>query len=376
MRKKLVDRYLFRQVGKDLTHKMVFLGGPRQSGKTTLAKMLAQGDQKRYCNWDDDADRELLLKGLLPVDKGLIILDEIHKYRYWRQLVKGWFDKKGDDLQILVTGSARLDHYRHGGDSLQGRYHFLRLHPFSVAELGLSSVKEVKELLAFGGFPEPYLLKNDIETRRWSREFRTRIVMDEVRDLERVMDLGLIERLSIRLPELVGSPLSINSLREDLQVSHVAVSHWLEILERLYFIFRLPPFGPPRIRAVKKETKHYHFDWTQVMDPGARFENLVACHLLKWCNYLEDTQGRGMELRYFRDVDLHEVDFVVLEDGKPVSFVECKTKDRSIGKGLLYLHQRFPATPAIQVVLEDENDFKHINGIRICGAGHFLGQLV
>jgi predicted AAA+ superfamily ATPase len=376
MNKKLVDRYLCPQVAKDLKRKMVFLGGPRQSGKTTLAKMLAKNDQKRYCNWDDDADRELLLRGLLPVGEGLIILDEIHKYRYWRRLVKGWFDKKGNTLQILVTGSARLDHYRHGGDSLQGRYHFLRLHPFSVAELGLSSVKELKDLLSFGGFPEPYLLKSEIETRRWSREFRTRIVKDEVRDLERVLDLGLVERLCIRLPDLVGSPLSINALREDLQVSHIAVSHWLEILERLYFIFRLPPFGPPKIRAVKKETKHYHFDWTQVMDLGARFENLVACHLLKWCNFLEDTEGRGMELRYFRDVDLHEVDFVVIEDGKPLLFVECKIKERDIGKGLLYLHARFPAVSAVQVVLEDDGDFKHVNGVRICGAVRFLSELV
>jgi predicted AAA+ superfamily ATPase len=376
MRKKLVDRYLFSQVKKDLKQKMVFLGGPRQSGKTTLAKMLAENDQKRYCNWDDDGDRELLLKGLLPVDEGLIILDEIHKYRFWRRLVKGWFDKKGDVLRILVTGSARLDHYRHGGDSLQGRYHFLRLHPFSVAELGLSSVNEVKDLLAFGGFPEPYLLKSEVETRRWSREFRTRIVKDEVRDLERVMDLGLIERLCIRLPDLVGSPLSINSLREDLQVSHIAVSHWLEILERLYFIFRLPPFGPPKIRAVKKECKHYHFDWTQVREPGPKFENMVACHLLKWCNYLEDTQGRGMELRYFRDVDLHEVDFVVLEDGKPTLFVECKIKDQDIGKGLLFLHERMPGIPAVQVVLDGVGDYKHVKGIRICGAHLFLSELV
>jgi len=70
MPKKLVERYLFPQVKKDLKQKMVFLGGPRQSGKTTLAKMLAENDQKRYCNWDDDGDRELLLKGLLPVMKG------------------------------------------------------------------------------------------------------------------------------------------------------------------------------------------------------------------------------------------------------------------------------------------------------------------
>jgi hypothetical protein len=377
MNNKKVERYLSSQVKHDLARKMVFLGGPRQSGKTTLAKMLlGKGIETRYLNWDADGDREILLKGLVPATEGLIVLDEIHKFHDWRRLVKGWFDKKGDRLRILVTGSARLDHYRHGGDSLQGRYHFLRLHPFSVAELGLSTTRELKELLTFGGFPEPYLLKDENETRRWSREYRSRVIADDLRDLERVVEISRIERLALRLPELVGSPLSINALREDLQVSHVAVSHWLEIFENLYFIFRVLPFGPAKIRAVKKETKHYHFDWTQIPEPGPRFENLVACHLLKWCHYLEDTQGRGMELRYFRDVDLHEVDFVVCEDGKPLHFVECKTKDRDIGKGLMYLHQRLPNVPATQIVLEEDSDFTHSSGIRVCGAVNFLKDLV
>jgi uncharacterized protein len=377
MRTKLVERYLAPQIRRDLSRKMVFLGGPRQSGKTTLAKMILGSDaESRYFNWDDIGDRELLISERLPVHEGMIVLDEIHKNRFWRRMVKGWFDKWGHSLQILVTGSARLDHYRHGGDSLQGRYHFLRLHPFSVAELGISTAKKVKELLEFGGFPEPYLLKDSIETKRWSREYRTRVVKDDVRDLERITDMGLMERLALRLPELVGSPLSVNSLREDLNVSHIAVSHWLDILERLYFIFRLAPFGPPKIRAVKKQLKHYFLDWTPVSEPGPRFENMVACHLLKWCHYLEDTEGRGMELRYFRDVDLHEVDFVVLEDGEPLIFVECKTKDLNLSRGLLYLHERMPHVPAVQIVLEEERDFMHKTGIRICSAAKFLGELI
>jgi predicted AAA+ superfamily ATPase len=202
------------------------------------------------------------------------------------------------------------------------------------------------------------------------------VIKDDVRDLEHVMDIGLLERLALRLPDLVGSPLSINSLREDLGVSHIAVSHWLEILERLYFIFRIPPFGPPKIKAVKKETKHYLFDWTQVSDPGKRFENMVACHLLKWCHYLEDTQGRAMELRYFRDVELHEVDFVLMEDGKPTLFVECKTSNLEISKGFSYLHHRMPGIPALQVVLDEERDFVEKSGIRVCGAARFLRELV
>ncbi|MBN2036734.1 MAG: DUF4143 domain-containing protein [Chitinispirillaceae bacterium] len=247
---------------------------------------------------------------------------------------------------------------------------------FSAAELKLKNRGQILDLMTYGGFPEPCLLRDENETRRWSREYRTRLVRDDIRDLERVVDLGLMEQLSLRLPGLVGSPLSINALREDLQVSHSTVSHWLEILERLYFIFRLPPFGPPKIRAVKKEAKHYHYDWTLVQDRGARFENMVACHLLKWCHFIEDTQGRDMELRYFRDVDLHEVDFVVLENGKPQLFLECKTGDKDIGKGLAYLHERMPSVKAVQITLDLEGTLAHRSGITVTGAADFLPGLV
>ena len=93
----------------------------------------------------------------------------------------------------------------------------------------------------------------------------------------------------VRLPELVGSPLSVNALREDPQVSHATVANWLAILERLYALFRVSPFGAPRIRAVKKEQKHY---------PGGapRFENLVGDHLQKWVHFVQDTEGRGASL--------------------------------------------------------------------------------
>ena len=171
-------------------------------------------------------------------------------------MLKGLFDQRGGELRILVTGSARLDHYRYGGDSLQGRYHLHRLHPLSVAELGLCTERELRELMTFGGFPEPYLLRDRDETRRFGIQYRSRVVREELRDLERVTEVGLIERLAMRLPELVGSPLSINALREDLQVSHATVARWVTILENLYFVFRLYPFGAPRLRAVKKEAKH------------------------------------------------------------------------------------------------------------------------
>jgi predicted AAA+ superfamily ATPase len=375
-----LSRYIESSVKRDLKRKMVFVGGPRQAGKTTLAKHLCQQAgsdlQSRYLSWDAAEDRERILRENFPAGPGFLILDEVHKYSRWRQVVKGLFDKRGDELQILVTGSARLDHYRRGGDSLQGRYHFYRLLPLTCAELGTASASSVKDLLTYGGFPEPFVLQTERETRRWSREYRSRVIRGDLSDLENVQDLGIIENLVLRLPDLVGSPLSLNALREDLQVSHQSVSRWVAMLENLYMIFRIYPFGAPKIRAVKKEAKHYHLDWTAVSDMGSRFENLVACHLLKWCFYLQDTEGIDIELRYFRDIDKREVDFVLVENGKPAQCVECKIAEKEPTLSLRYLKARFPSMLATQVVLERDLDIMTKDEIRICSAHRFLKDLV
>ncbi|MEQ1691887.1 MAG: AAA family ATPase, partial [Gemmatimonas sp.] len=293
-------RYLQGQVEADLREKMVFVGGPRQVGKTTLTKSVLS-DQAGYLNWDIPAHRERILRRELP-STSRWAFDELHKNRRWRSFLKGVYDEHGADHEILVTGSARLDFYRFGGDSLQGRYHYLRLHPLSVAELGMTSTADVESLCVLGGFPEPFLGASATRARRWAIEYRSRLIRDEVTSLESVRDLGAMEQLMLALPERVGSPLSRNALREDLDLNHQTVSRWLDIFERMYAIFRLAPFGAPGLRAVKKEQKHYHIDWSIVPDEGARFENLVASHLLKWVHFQQDTLGRELELRYFRDV--------------------------------------------------------------------------
>lgn len=376
----IISRYIERGIEEDLSQKMVFMAGPRQVGKTTFAKqLLEKGElplQDRYMNWDSPEDRENIIRERFPISEGLLVLDEIHKYSRWRQVVKGLFDTRGSELKILVTGSAKLDYYRHGGDSLQGRYHFHRLYPFSFAEIKGKSISDLEHLFNYGGFPEPFIRGSEKDTKRWAREYRSRLVREDLQDLERVKDIALVESLAIRLPELVGSPLSINSLREDLQVSHQTVARWIQILENLYMIFRIYPFGAPKIRAVKKEAKHYHLDWTVVKDLGARFENLVACHILKWCHYLEDTQGRDVELRYFRDVDLREVDFVVTEDKQPIHFIECKKGQKSSNRALRYLKQRFPQTKATNIFFEKGSAYKDKYEIIHQPATDFLASLI
>jgi predicted AAA+ superfamily ATPase len=364
-------RYLVPQVARDLRRKMVFVAGPRQVGKTTLAKSLP-GASAGYLSWDVPRDRERILRGELPASR-LLVFDELHKNRSWRSFLKGVFDGRARGQQILVTGSARLDACRRGGESLQGRYHLLRLHPLSVAELGAPDA--LPALLRLGGFPEPFFGGSDTEARRGSREYRNRIVHEEVVRLERVQDLGKLELMMLRLPELVGSPLSINNLREDLAVSHKTAAAWLDILERLYAIYRLPPFGSPKLRAVKKEQKHYHFDWSVVPDDAARFENLVGSHLLKWVHFEQDAHGRDLELRYFRDTDRREVDFVVVEGRRPIRLVECKWGDTGIDRSLRYLHERFPAAEAWQVSAVGTKDYRTPDGIRVAPAAALLRSL-
>jgi len=369
-----VKRYLESQLKRDLERKMVFVAGPRQVGKTTLARALLANDAG-YLNWDVPEHREAILRRELP-NAPLLVLDEFHKYRSWRGYLKGLVDQPSARRRILVTGSARLDAYRHGGDSLQGRYHFLRLHPLSVAELDITSSGQLRDLLELGGFPEPFLGGSQTEARRWSREYRTRLVREDITSLERVQDLGNIELLMLRLPELVGSPLSINALREDIRVSHKTLSNWMQVFERLYAVFRLSPFGAPKIRAVKKEQKHYHFDWSLVREMPQRFENLVAAHLLKWVQFQADAQGLDLDLRYFRDVDGREVDFIVTESGAPKLAVESKWADSPVATALRYFKTRFPACDAWQVSATGQKDYLTPDGIRVSPALGLLRGLV
>jgi predicted AAA+ superfamily ATPase len=367
------SRYLLDPVARDLERKMVLLAGPRQVGKTTLAKNLP-GGHAGYLNWDVPEDRERILARELPTSP-LWVFDEFHKYRRWRNYLKGLYDVRTPEQRILVTGSGRLDAYRFGGDSLQGRYHFWRLHPLSVAELPAPRPEDLETLLALGGFPEPFLGGSEVEARRWSRDYRTRLIREDVADLERITDLGSLELLMMRLPDLVGSLLSINALREDLQVSHQTISNWLDILERLYAAFRIAPFGSPKVRAIRKAQKLYLFDWSRVSDDGARFENLVASHVLKWVHFQQDALGRDLDLRYFRDTHGREVDFVIVDQRTPVVAVECRLEDTAVNPGLHYLKSRFPAMEAWQISARGRKDYQTPDGIRVCPALPWLSTL-
>jgi hypothetical protein len=345
---------------------MVFLGGPRQVGKTTLARSLQRPETSLYLNWDDLEDRHLILRNEINKEKSLLVLDEIHKYRNWRGLVKGIYDKYYDTTKVLVTGSARLDHFRKGGDSLFGRYYYYRLHPFSLRELSNSPNQgDLDTLLTFGGFPEPLFKSSTRHWSRWQKDRISRVVKEDLRDLETVKEISLIELLVSILPSKVGSLLSIQSLVEDLQVSPHTVDRWITILENLYMCFRIPPFGNDKIKAVKKAQKLYFWDWSQVENLGGRFENFLGSQLLKYCHFQEDYHGHKMELRYIRDVEGREMDFVVLQNKKPLFAVECKTGEKSLAKSLEYFQTRLKIPKVYQVHLGKRDFGNEFRGGRV-----------
>ena len=341
------SRYLENAVAHALNRKMVFVGGPRQVGKTTFALGFlgkkADETHPAYLNWDHPSVPPRLRAAELPAREPLLLLDEIHKYSRWRTLLKGIYDTEKSRRKIIVTGSARLDYYSKGGDSLAGRYRHFRLHPFSLRELSRKPVQsDLEALIRFGGFPEPLFAQNETEHRIWQRDRLSRVVREDLRDLEHVREISLVEQLVDLLPSRVGAPLSVKGLREDLQIDHKTAERWLQILENLYVCFRILPYGPPRVRAVKKERKLYLWDWSSVGDPGPRFENMVASQLLKYCHWMEDTLGHVMELRYLRDTDKREIDFVVLKEKKPLFAVECKSGERAISPAIRYFSERTP----------------------------------
>src|SRR4030067_310823 len=389
-------RYLVPHILRDLNEKMVFIGGARQVGKTSLAKYIAENYFKHYdyLNWDARDDRKNILQSQCKGNAEIILFDEIHKYKDWKNYLKGQFDKHKDDFKILVTGSARLDVYRRGGDSLMGRDYYYRLHPFSLAEFlekeneivpfkGIvfqESGKETKETLEvalkFGGFPEPMLKQSEKGLRRWHNQRVERLVREDIRDLENIRALSLIPVLVDILPDRVGSLLSLNSLREDLSVAHKTVAHWMDILERFYYHFRIYPFHHKKIRSLKKEPKLYLWDWSEVPDErGARLENIVASHLLKMCHFLNDVDGYKTDLHFLRDTECREVDFLVIENGKPWLAVEVKSGSKEISKNLTYCGNRLEIPFLYQVVSENDIDIRK-DTVRIISLDRFLVSLV
>ena len=352
---------------------MILLSGPRQVGKTTVSKELSD----MYLNWDRRADRMLFLKGEDEVARAagleirrstppLVVFDEIHHYPKWRQFLKGYFDTYGDSSRTLVTGSARLDLRKRGkGDSLMGRYFPFRMHPLSAGELlrpvlPTSETHQAQELseedwralVEFGGFPEMFCSRSNSFSLRWRRLRREQLVRIDVANDTNIRDLDQLDALAEILGERSGQQVVYSSLANEVQTNEVTVRQWIATLSSFFYGFTVRPWFRNISNSIRKTPKWYMRDWSGIKDDGARFETIVACHLLKAVETWSDMGFGEYALYYLRDKNKNEVDFLVAKDGEPWMIVEAKKSDAKPTSALKGMQRQLGVEIALQVVAD------------------------
>ena len=388
-------RYLAKIITEDALKdkKMAFISGPRQVGKTTMGKSLLKS-KNNYFNWDQSDFRKTWArfpeKALENIDSGPVLLDEIHKDRKWKTKIKGIYDGFSDKLEILITGSAKLDMYRKGSESLMGRYIPYRLHPFSVAESSqppkpdsiLTKFKcfyKWKDLMILGGYPEPLLSGREKKAQRWSRLRLEQLAYEDTKDIKVVFNLNAFRVLLDLLPEKIGSLFSFNSLKEDVGVAYGTVRDWVFLAELLYYGFFIRPYSKGLKRSLKAEPKFYVYDLLQIpkLENAKRLENLTALHLLKACHFWTDT-GEGLfELCFVRDKEKREVDFLVVRDKKAWMLIECKSQSKQISPHLIHYSKLLKTKLNFQLVDTKNYDKKHIlSNTRVMSYEKFFSGLV
>jgi uncharacterized protein len=376
-----MKRYLDAIVARDLVRKMVFITGPRQVGKTTLARqMLAGHSTGQYLNFDTASDRKIISSQTWNPEALLLVFDELHKMPRWKSWLKGVYDGKPPNTQILVTASARFDFLKKSGDSLAGRFFSLRLHPLTVAEWcaehNCSEEQALSHLLERGGFPEAALAPTVDDSERWRLQYLDGLIREDILEFSRLQEINTMRVLVEMLRERVGSPLSVASLARDLSASTTTITRYLQILEAIYIIFTVRPWHKNIARSLLKAPKVYFYDSGLIRgDEGARFENLVANHLLKWANYQRDVKGKEVDLHYIRTKDESEVDFTLVMSGRISHLIECKLSDTKVHSALTRFANEHSDAEAVQLVRHQRQSIHH-PALTIEPAAKWLGRLV
>ena len=378
---------------------MLFVPGPRQVGKTTTCRDL--GDV--YLNIDNMDDRRAIMAGPASLaaripragagrKRPVLVLDELHKWKKWKGFLKGFFDTYEARVRVIVTGSARLDLYRRGGDSLMGRYFPYRMHPFSVGELARQDVPsrpvrsparvpegEFRALWEHGGYPEPFARREVAFTRQWHHVRRTQLLREDLRDFTNVQELSQIGAVAGLLEARSASGLVYSHIAGSVNASVDTIRRWVQTLVALHHGFLLRPWHRRIARSLLKEPRWYLRDWSGIRDPGARAETFVACHLLKAVEGWTDLGLGEFGLYYLRDKQHHEVDFLIVRDGSPWFLVEAKAGDDNLNPSLPLFQGMTGARHAFQVAVDapyaDVDCFSRTDPVKV-PARTFLSQLL
>jgi len=373
-----MKRYITDSLHSDLSRKMVLLSGPRQVGKTFLAKQLmGLFSRAQYLNYDSLDDAQIIQDRTWLSDADFLILDEIHKKQNWKSYLKGVVDTRPEKQAILVTGSARLDTFRQSGESLAGRYYSFHLYPLSVKELSnqMSASDALQQLNRLGGFPEPFLSGSEVEASRWRNQYYSDLVREDILEFSRIKELRSMRLMVEMLRKRVGSPLSYVSIADAIQVAPNTVRSYIDILESLHIIFLVRPFHANVARAIQKTPKIYFYDSGYVDgDEGVRLENTVAVSLKKHVGFNRDVEGRAMSLHYVQTKDKKEVDFSLVEDNELLSLIEVKLSNSRPSKNLLYLAEKTGVKTSFQLV-QNIRQPQSIGNINVVPAADWLAEL-
>jgi predicted AAA+ superfamily ATPase len=371
-----MDRLLSTHIKKHSDKKITVMSGPRQSGKTTLAKSLYKNYE--YFNYDNDEDRLALSQKHWRRDVDCVLFDELHKMPEWKRWVKGIYDKEGNTPRLLVTGSANLDTFRKVGDSLAGRYFHYRMHPLDLKEATLfwnkDSTLVFNHLIQFGGFPEPFLMGDETFYRRWQKTHLDIMLRQDFLDVYSVKSIKSIEILLSLLQTRVGGAISFAHLATDLQADPKSVKSWLSMLQDIYAIFKVTPYHSNIARALLKEPKYYFYDIGRIHDKGAQLENLVACSLLKELHFIEDIWGHTCNLHYLRTKEGREIDFLITINGQPRLCIEVKTSDNTPSKHFSHFQSFLGGIQCIQLVLNIQREYDTADGIQVRSLIPFLAK--
>ncbi len=370
----IIKRTITPLVEEYLDNKIILLSGPRQVGKTYLAKMLRKKYQ--YFNYDLAEHKSIIHEQSWTRTGDLVIFDEIHKYKKWKQWIKGIYDTEKNQNQYLLTGSSRIDTFKKTGDSLAGRHISVRLNPLSIKEFGDSDHYQIaKEMLSRGSFPEPLISGSDRKAALWRKSHLDIIIRQDLVFTESVKDLGAIELLIQILRQRVGQQIVYANLADELQVSPITIKKWIQILESLFIIFVVHPYTKNIAEAVKKTPKIYFYDVGQLsVDEGFRIENLVALHLLKRNQFLEDTEGLKMRLAYIRDKKGREIDFAITENEKLTHLIEVKKSDDQFNTNLNYFSLKLKPKSCLQLVFDLKRE-KEYETFKVLQLSRWLSEL-
>lgn len=387
---------------------MVFLAGPRQAGKTTLTKEIAQNFKNNlYFNWDILSNKKVLIENptffesinRVDASKPFIIFDEIHKYKNWKNYLKGIYDEFFKEYLFLISGSGRLNTYQKGGDSLAGRYLMFHLFPFTISELSAkkrrfsdfikdpiskfkinnpaTTQKNWKKLFELSGFPEPFTKNKKTFWTKWTKNYTNQIIREDIRDISNIKNINDVEILFSLLPSKIGSPISINNLANDIQIANKTAKDWLSLFNATYLTFQLSPWTKKISRAITKEKKIYLFNYPTIQEDGKRFENMAAVELYRIIHYWNESGYGNFKLHYIRNKEKEEVDFIISDNNTPIMLIEAKNSDTKISKSLINFQNKLNI-PAIQLV-NKQNIYRiqknNTNKILVATANQWLSSL-